>query len=348
MKKTFKLVSLVLVFLMCATTVVACSPAKETPAAEPSAVAASDVKNTEAPKASEPSAAGDKILLGFSLFDNTQPWAVAYSTTVFAEAEARGYDYVYTDAQNDTAKQVNDVEDLLAQGIDYLVLTPIEHDASAACLEAAKKAGVPVLLWGRTSKGVAGVDYVTCITGDFIWEGKSAGEWLVKETGGKARIVEIAGTVGANAATDRAAGFASAIEGSPDMEIVASQTADFVRANGQKVMENIIQSLGKDGFDVVYAHSDEMAIGAVLAMKAAGIEPGKDIIVVSIDGEKEAVQLIKDGNINCIVTCTPIYSTTPFDVLDKVVAGETVEPWVANPGTVIDKNNVDEQLPLAF
>lgn len=290
---------------------------------------------------------GDKILLGFSLFDNTQPFAVAYSKSVFAEAEARGYDYVYTDAQNDTSKQVSDVEDLISQGIDYLILFPIEYESAAACLDVAKDANVPVFLWARTARGEAGVDYVTAVTGDFLWEGQAAGEWLVENAEAGTRIVELEGTTGSDCAIKRKEGFDSVVTAA-GMEIVASQDANFVRTDGQKVMENLIQSLGADGFDVVYAHSDEMALGAVMALRAAGIEPGKDVMVISIDGELEAMNLIKEGAINCIVTCTPNYSGLPFDVLEKALAGEEMEPWYANSGMVVDATNVEEGMKQGF
>lgn len=291
--------------------------------------------------------ADESVLLGFSLFDNTQPWAVAYSKSVFAEAEKRGYEYVYADAQNDTSKQISDCEDLIAQGIDYLILVPIEFESAAACLDVAKEAGVPVLLWGRLARGEAGVDYVTACTGDFEWEGRSAGEWLVENANGATKIVELEGTTGSDAAVKRKSSFDEVVLAA-GMEIVASQDANFVRTDGQKVMENLIQSLGRDGFDVVYAHSDEMAIGAVMALKAAGIEPGKDVLVVSVDGEKEAVEMIKEGSINCVVTCTPNYSREPFEILEKVIAGEEMEAWYANPGMVVDSTNVEEGLEEAF
>ena len=275
------------------------APAEKEPAAEEKAPAEDKAEEKAEEQADEKT--DEPILLGFSLFDNTQPWAVAYSKSVFAEAEARGFEYVYADAQNDPAKQVTDVEDLIAQNIDYLVMTPIEFEAGGACLEVAKAAGVPVVMWGRSARGEAGVDYETCVTGDFVWEGTAAGEWLVANCDGSAKVVEIAGTVGADAATDRQSGFADAIAAEPGIEIVASQPADFVRADAQKVMENLIQSLGADGFDTVYTHSDEMGIGAVLALKAAGLKPGTDVTVISIDGQKELVQMIADGDVNCDV-----------------------------------------------
>lgn len=113
-------------------------------------------------------------------------------------------------------------------------------------------------------------------------------------------------------------------------------------------MENIIQSLRKDGFDAVYTHADEMTIGAVLAMKAAGLEPGKDILVVSVDGSKEAVQMVKDGDVNCIVTCTPIFGKVTFDTIEKYLAGEKIDVKTTNPDREVDSENVEEELQLAY
>ncbi len=341
-----RILGLVLVIVL-VFSLVACAPAAEVPA-ETSAEA---VETSEAPASEEPSAeaepAGDKPLVGFALFDNAMPWATVYSKSVFEEAEKRGYEYKFADAQNDTAKQVSDVEDLLAQGIELLVLTPIEHEAAAPCLEAAKEAGVPVILTGRTAKGEVGVDYVTYIASDFYWEGQEAGKWLAEQSGGKARIVEITGTVGSSAAIERAKGFYDAIAEYPEMEVVVSQTGNFLRADAQKVMENAIQSLGNDGFDAVYTHCDDMTIGAILAMKQAGMTPGKDIYTVSIDGIKEAVQMVVDGDMSCVVTCTPVFGPILFDTIEKYLAGEKLDEFIVNPDKVIDATNAAEELPFA-
>jgi len=290
----------------------------------------------------------DGILLGFSLFDNSQPWAVAYSKSVFDEAEKRGYRYIFADAQNDTAEQLSDVEALLAQGIDMLILTPIEEEISATCLDLARKANVPVIVTARKAKGIVGEDFVTRVGADFIWEGWQAGRWLAKHRDGVAKVVEITGTEGSTTAFERASGFRKMVDQFEGIKIVASQSANFSRVDAQKVMEDIIQRLGRGGFDTVYAHSDEMAIGAIMAMRVAGIDPGTDVTVVSIDGEKEAVQLIKDGNINCIITSTPIYRERLYDTIDEYFAGESISIFVRNPCVIIDINNVDEELSLAF
>jgi ribose transport system substrate-binding protein len=154
-----------------------------------------------------------------------------------------------------------------------------------------------VFLIDREAVGAPGTDYVTFIGSNFVEEGQRAGDWVVKNTNGKAGVIILEGTAGASVARDRNQGFMDAIKNSPDIKILASQPADFVRANGQKVMENLIQAHGKN-ITVVYAHNDEMALGAIQALKSANMNPGKDVLVVSVDGQKSALEAITAGEMN--------------------------------------------------
>lgn len=294
------------------------------------------------------SPAKSDLKIGFAQLGTTDAWRIAETKSMKAEAEKRGYNFIMTDAQNSTEKQVADVEDLIAQGVDYLFLAPIEFEGLVPALEAAKKANVPVILIDRAAKGTAGVDYVTLISSDFIWEGEQAANWLAKSLGEKGNIIELTGTAGASAAQDRASGFYKGLEKYPNMKVISSQTANFVRAEAQKVMENIIQSVGKD-FDAVYCHSDEMALGAILAMKAAGIKVGKDgVKVVGVDGEKEALESIIAGELSASVSCSPMFGPAAFDTLEKIMAGEKVETRIVNPDTVLDITNAETELPNSF
>ena len=180
-----------------------------------------------------------------------------------------------------------------------------------------------------------------------IEEGQRAGEWLVKQSNGKAGIVELTGTAGSSVANDRSQGFKNAIKDKPEMQIIASQTGDFTRATAQKVMENIIQSKGKE-ITAVYAHNDEMALGAIQALQAAGMKPGKDVMVVSVDGEKAALQAIAQGTMNVSVECNPRFGPIAFDTLEKHLNGEKVPTKIIVPDRFFDQSNAQQFVNEAY
>ncbi len=189
---------------------------------------------------------------------------------------------------------------------------PAPFDGLAPALAAAKAAKIPVILLDRMAAGTPGVDYLTVLVSDQKSEGRRAADWLAAQTKGKASIVELSGTPGSSAADDRAAGFREGIAQYPDMKIVASQTGNFSRATGQSVMQNIVQSLGKK-ITAVFAHNDEMAIGGIQAMIAGGLKPGTDVLVVSVDGERAALEAIERGEMGATVECNPKYGPLAFD-----------------------------------
>ncbi|HTH14520.1 MAG TPA: substrate-binding domain-containing protein, partial [Spirochaetia bacterium] len=177
--------------------------------------------------------------------------------------------------------------------------------------------------------------YTTFIGSNFILEGQRVAQWVNKKTGGKANIVELQGTVGASAAIDRQKGFTDEIAKYPGLKIIKSQSGDFNRAGGKQVMEAFLKSDG-DKINVVYAHNDDMAIGAIQAIEAAGKVPGKDIIVVSIDGVHDGFQALIDGKISYIVECNPLLGNKGFDAIAKAVIGETLPKWTVQDDGAFD------------
>ncbi|MEY8753065.1 ABC transporter substrate-binding protein [Peribacillus frigoritolerans] len=289
-----------------------------------------------------------KLIVGWSQMENNNPWRIAETESIREEAKKRGIQMVYSDAQGDTAKQLSDVEDMVAQGVDYIILAPREFEGLAPALTAAKNAKIPVILVDRKAKGTPGEDYVTFLGSDFIKQGQRAAKWLIEEKNGKGNIVELTGTSGSSVAMDRHKGFADTIkDNAPEMKIIASQNGDFARANGQKVMENLLQSNG-DEIDIVYAHNDEMAIGAINAIKSAGKVPGKDIIVVSVDGTKDGLQAIIDGEIGATVESTPFFGPQVFDVIGNLENGEDVPTEIIMEDRFFDKNNAKEFVNEAY
>jgi ribose transport system substrate-binding protein len=292
---------------------------------------------------------GGKKTVAFAQMENTGPWRIAESNSMKAEAAKRAdkYDFVYTDAQSTTAKQVSDVEDMIARKVSAIFLAPREAEGFASTFQAAKAANIPIILIDREATGTPGVDFVTVIKSDFVKEGTTAGEWLAKQTNGKAGIVELKGTTGSSVANDRSKGFMDAIGKSPDMKIIASQDANFTRAEGQKVMENIIQAQGKS-ITAVYAHNDEMALGAIAALKAANMNPGKDVMVISVDGQKSALQAIIAGDLNATVECNPRFGPIAFDTLEKFWRGEKLPAQIINEDRFFDASNAAQFLDEAY
>ncbi|MBD0357268.1 MAG: ABC transporter substrate-binding protein [Rubrobacter sp.] len=288
----------------------------------------------------------EKATIGFSQMENNNPWRIAETESMKAEGEKRAGKYIATDAQADTSKQVSDVEDMIAQGVDILVIAPREFEGLAPALDAAAEANVPVFLVDREAKGEPCKEYITFIGSNFIKQGERAGEWLINATDGEAKIAELEGTTGASVTNDRAEGFRNAIQGESGMEIVASQSGDFTRAGGQKVMEQLIQA--NPDINAVYAHNDEMAIGAIQALKDAGKTPGEDVTLVSIDGTRDALQAIIDGELGATVESNPRFGPLTFETVEKFLAGEPIPQKIILEDRFFDKSNAEEFIDSAY
>ncbi len=291
----------------------------------------------------------DTYKVGFAQTESNNPWRIAETASMKAEAEKRGWQLVYTDAAGSAAKQVADVNSMIAQGVDAIFLAPREEKPLIPAIMNAKKAGIPVILLDRNvdqSLAKAGEDYVAFIGSDFIEEGRRAAEWLTKTMNGQAKIIELQGTVGSSPANDRRDGFAAYIKDHSGMQIVASQSGDFARDKGRQVAETLLQA--HPDANAIYAHNDEMAIGAIAAIEAAGKVPGKDIIIVSIDGTRDALQAIIDGKIGATVECSPFFGPVAFDTLVKYANGEQIPPKIINQDRFFDKSNAEQHLAEAY
>jgi ABC-type sugar transport system substrate-binding protein len=270
------------------------------------------------------------------------------------EAKRLGYTLIETNADEDTAKQIADVASLIAQGVDILIFPPREAKALAPSVMQAKQAGIPVILVDRDvdhSIARPGEDYVTFISSDFVDQGRRAAEWLVEATGGKAKIIEVEGTTGSAPATGRKTGFDDFLQGSfrgtptasgqyPDMEIIASQSGDEQRDTGRQVMQTLLKA--HPDVTAVYAHTDEMALGAIAALQEAGRKPGDDVIVVSIDGENAALDAILDGTLGASVESSPFFGPIAFETMQKYIDGEDLPDWVKVEDRFFDKCNAAE------
>lgn len=301
-----------------------------------------------------PLAKKDTYTVGFAQVGSANPWRLGESKSMQDEAKARGYTLIETNANEDTAKQIADLKSLIAQKPDILIFPPRESQAIAPIVLEAKAAGIPVILIDRdVDHAIAkpGEDYITFIGSDFVDQGRRAAEWLVEATGGTAKIIELEGTTGSDPAIDRKTGFNDYLAGTfrgtptpggafPGMEVIAAQTADFSRDMGREVMQTLLQS--HPDVTAVYAHNDEMAIGAIAALEEAGKVPGKDVILVSIDGENAALDAIVEGKLGASVESSPFFGPIAFETMDKYIAGEDIPDWVKVEDRFFDASNAAE------
>jgi galactofuranose transport system substrate-binding protein len=292
---------------------------------------------------------GSKLVVGFSQMENNNPWRIAQTNSMRAEAERRGnkYEILITDAQGQTAKQVADVEDLIARRVSALFLAPREFEGLAPALESAKDAGIPVFLIDREAEGKAGEDYVCFLGSDFVKQAEQVADWLVRHTHGKASIAELTGTPGSSVARDRSQGFASRLKNEPGMKIIASQSADFSRATAQGVMENLVQAL-RNEITAVYAQNDEMALGAITALKSAGLRPGVDVTVVSVDGEKAALEAIMRGELGATAESNPRFGPLAFETLERHRLGEQIPSKIILRDNFFDASNAGQFISTAY
>ena len=290
-------------------------------------------------------AADKKITVGFAQVGAESAWRTANTKSIKDEAEKRGIDLKFSDAQQKQENQIKAIRSFIAQKVDVIVLAPVVEAGFEPVLKEAKRAHIPVILSDRRAKVSDDSLYVTFIGADFIEEGRRAGEALVKITGGKANIAELDGTPGSAPANDRKKGFDEVIAKHPDMKVIMEQTGEFTRAKGKEVMEAFLKSpQGKD-INALYAHNDDMALGAIQAIEAAGIKPGVDIKIVSIDGVKSAFEAMADGKTNCVVECNPLIGPQLFDLVADVVAGKTVAKRTDVKEGVFMQDQAKDELP---
>jgi simple sugar transport system substrate-binding protein len=270
---------------------------------------------------------GARLTVGFSQIGAESDWRAAETRSIQTEAAKRGVELKLADAQGRQELQVAALKRFVAQGVDAIVLAPKTETGWDGVLAEVKAAGIPVVLVDR---GVDVADpglYATLIASDFVAEGRMAAAWLAEATGGKARVVELQGSVGSAPAIDRQRGFAEGIAQHPGIEILLSQSGEFSRAKGKEVMEAFLQARGAE-IDAVYAHNDDMALGAIQALEAAGRRPGQDVKVVSIDGVKAAFEAMVAGKLNATVECNPLLGPLAFDAVERLARGESVEKRV--------------------
>lgn len=292
-----------------------------------------------------PGGAAKKLSVGFSQIGAESAWRTANTESIKEAANKAGVNLVFSDAQQKQENQIKALRSFLAQGVDVVAFSPVVSTGFEPVLQELKQAGIPVILSDRTVDVSDPSLFSTFVGSDFVEEGRRAGNWLAKHTNGKATIAELVGTPGAAPAIDRKKGFDEAIAKFPEMKIIKSQSGDFNRAKGKEVMEAFLKAPDGKSITALYAHNDDMALGAIQAMEEAGVQPGKDVAVVSIDGVRGAFEAIIAGKLNCTVECNPLIGDTLMDLSQKLANRQPVPRHVDSPEGVFDAANAAAELP---
>lgn len=292
--------------------------------------------------------AAPALSMGFSQVGAESEWRSANSASIKDAAKKDGVNLKFADAQQKQENQVKAIRSFIAQKVDVIAFSPVVESGWETVLREAKAANIPVILTDRAVNVSDPSLYATFIGSDFVEEGRRAGRWLLeraKKTPGQAiNIVELQGTVGSAPAIDRKLGFEQEIAANPKLKIIRSQSGDFTRAKGKEVMEAFLKAQGKD-IQVLYAHNDDMAIGAIQAIEEAGLRPGVDILVISIDGVKGAFEAMMAGKMNVTVECNPLLGPQLMQAARDVVAHKPVPKRITTVESVFPADVAAREFP---
>ena len=280
-------------------------------------------------------AGSDEVVIGLAMNTLANPFFVTVKEGVEAAAAEHGYKVITTDAQDDPAIQQKDIENLITKNPAAIIIDTCDSDAIVSSIEACNEAGIPVFTMDREANGgevIAHIGY------DAIKSGRLAGQFLVDALGGQGKIVELQGILGANVAQNRSAGFNEIMAANPGMEIIACQTANFNRAEGMAVMENILQA--NPQIDGLYAANDEMLLGALEAIEAAGRLD--EIVMIGCDALDETMEAIRDGRVEATIAEPPYFlGKMILNCAHDYLNGVAVEPYVLLDNQVVNAENVD-------
>ncbi len=288
---------------------------------------------------------GKPPTLGFAQTGRESAWREANTKSIISAAKQSGVELLFENAELNQQKQIDAIRSFIDAGVDVIAFSPLVSTGWDEVLEEARRAGIPVICSDRTVKVADETLVTTYLVADFIEEGRRAAQWLLEETAEKEKIciVEIAGLPGSTPAIDRQKGFADVINRSARHSIIDSESGDFIGNLGYEVMKQFLKRHSK--IDAVYAHNDDMALGAVRAIEEAGLKPGSDILLVSIDGVKAAFQAMKKGKLNCSVECSPLLGPQLMKAVLDYVHGEELPLRINTEEGVFPRELAKEYLP---
>jgi ABC-type sugar transport system substrate-binding protein len=286
------------------------------------------------------------ITLGFSQVGSESGWRAANTKSIQSSAKAAGITLKFSDAQQKQQNQIQAIRSYIQQHVDVIAFSPVVESGWDAVLNEAKRAKIPVILTDRAVDSKDKTLYKTFLGSDFVKEGKAVGQWVLnnyKNATGTVNIVQLEGTTGSAPAIDRKAGFMSVIKANPHLKVIASQTGEFTRAKGKEVMTAFLKANPK--IDLLFAHNDDMGLGAIEAIEAAGLKPGVDIKIVTIDAVHDGMVALAAGKINFIAECSPLLGPQLMDLVKKVVANKPFPHRIVTKETTFTPAQAKAALP---
>jgi ABC-type sugar transport system substrate-binding protein len=279
------------------------------------------------------------LSIGFAQVGSESAWRTAFTDATLAEAEARNINLLFSNAENSQENQIAALREFVAAKVDAIILAPVVETGWDEVLQEIKDAEIPLVIIDRNVTTDPSF-FITRVSSDFVFEGRLAAAWLAQASAGKCKIIELEGTMGSSAARDRQIGFNEVLSLFPNMEIVTTQSGDFLREGGYDVMEGILLTEDISDICAIWSHNDDMAIGA---MKTYGIDPGNDVLVVSVDAIPDIFKAMMDGDANATVELSPYMAGPAFDAIESYLAGEEVPAWIPVTGGIYFPDTAAEE-----
>ena len=284
--------------------------------------------------------AANPIVLGYSQLGDESTWRSQNTRSILQAAKDAGIKIMFDDAMQGPENQIKAIRSFIAYKVDVIAFSPLVETGWDTVLGEAKAAGIPVIIVDRMIDTRDESLYRTAVISDFYMEGRRAGDFVVKkfrDIKHTINIVEIAGTADSPPAIGRHDGFQDVISGDYKFQVIFSEDGDFMLSKGQEIMRQVLERFDPDQIDVLYSHNDDMTFGAIEVMQEAGIEPGKDIVIISVDATQRIIDYLKEGVVNCVIECNPNSGPQVMDLAKRIVAGEDVEKTIYIPEQVFDE-----------
>lgn len=289
-------------------------------------------------------AAGAKpIVLGFSQLGDESTWRTRNSRSIMEAAEAAGIKIMFDDAMQNPENQIKAIRSFIAYKVDVIAFSPLVETGWDTVLGEAKEAGIPVIIVDRMIDTADDSLYACALCSDFDLEGRRAGEFLLrkyKDSDSSVNIVEIGGTQDSTPAIGRSEGFREILSAHPRFQVIFSEDGDFMLSKGKEIMRRVLRLFDPKDINVLYSHNDDMTFGAIEVLQEAGIEPGVDIVIISVDATQRIIDYLKLGAVNCVIECNPNSGPQVMELARKIVAGEKVPKRIYIEEMVFDENSV--------
>jgi len=285
--------------------------------------------------------AGDNpVVLGYSQLGDESSWRTQNTYSIKSAAKREGVKIMFEDAMQDQANQIKALRSFIAYKVDVIAFSPLVETGWDTVLGEAKAAGIPVLLVDRMIETADESLYAAALCSDFDLEGRKAGEFLLRKFEGRTEpvnIAELAGTAFSTPAIGRSEGFRTVISANPKFTVLFSEDGDFMQSKGREIMQKVLRLYKAEDIDVLYSHNDDMTFGAVEVMKEAGLVPGKDIAIISVDATQRSIDMLKAGTINCVIECNPNSGQQVMDLARKIASGLEVPKRIYIEETTFDE-----------